>query len=119
MNNSRRSFLGKTPAVVIAVGVGVASGKIVMASPTPVEGTRPLLDAVIEGQARINGSFYAVNDLLLEVLRMVIPHVPIDVATATAKLLEAESYLGPVPRVDPPGCKLPPDWDGGGYGGGD
>jgi hypothetical protein len=119
MNNSRRKFLGKAPAAALAAGVVVASGKIAMASPpTPVEGTRPLLDAVIAGQAKINGSFYAVNDLLLDVLRTVIPHVQgIDVAAATAKLQEADGYLGPVPHIDPPGCELPPGY-GDGYGGG-
>ena len=115
MNNSRRKFLGKAPAVALAAGVGVASGKIAMASPpTPVEGTRQLLDDVIEGQRKINGHLYAANDLLLEVLRTVIHHVPgINVAAASAKLDEAESYIDQVPGDGPPGCEIP-----GGYGGG-
>jgi hypothetical protein len=118
MNKSRRKFLGKAPAVAIAAGVGVASGKIAMASPpTPVEGTRPLLDAVIAGQGKYNGFLYASGDLLLEVLRMVVPHVSgIDLAAATAKLDQAEGYLDGVPSKDPPQCVLPPGWDG--YGGG-
>lgn len=118
MNNSRRKFLGKAPAVALAAGVGIASGKIAMASPpTPVEGTRPLLDAVIAGQGKYNGFLYVSGDLLLEVLRMVVPHVSgIDVAAATAKLDQAEGYLDQVPGADPPRCELPPGWDG--YGGG-
>ncbi|HEY0347212.1 MAG TPA: twin-arginine translocation signal domain-containing protein [Pyrinomonadaceae bacterium] len=56
MNKSRRKFLGKAPAVALAAGVGVGSGKIAMASPpTSVDGTRPLLDAVIAGQGMYNG----------------------------------------------------------------
>jgi hypothetical protein len=121
LNKSRRKFLGKGSAVALAAGVGVASGKIAMASPpTPVEGTRQLLDAVIAGQGKYNGFLYVSGDLLLEVLRMVVPHVSgIDVAAATAKLDRAEGYLDKVPGKEPPYCELPPDWNGGGYGGGD
>lgn len=86
-----------------------------MASPpTPVEGTRPLLDAVIAGQRKINGELYAANDLLLAVLRMVVPNVSgLDLAAANAKLNQAEGYIDAVPGFDPPGCEIP-----GGYGGG-
>jgi len=107
MNKSRRTFLGKAPAVVIGAGVGVASGKIAMASQSDwPEGTRPLLDFIIAGQARINGKLYAGDDLIMEVLRMVIPHLPIDQAAANAKLDLAESYFDAIPG-DPPGCCLP------------
>ena len=118
MNKSRRKFLGKAPAIALAAGVGAASGKIAMASAaTPGDGTRPLLDAVIAGQGKYNGLLYASGDLLLEVLRMVVPHVSgIDLAAATAKLNQAEGYLDGVPSSDPPKCELPPGWDG--YGGG-
>ena len=116
MNKSRRKFLGKAPAVAVAAGVGIASGKMAMASPAnPGEGTRPLLDAVIAGQGKYNGLLYASGDLLLEVLRMVVPNVPgIDLAAATAKLNQAEGYLGGVPSTDPPKCELPPGCCGGG-----
>lgn len=108
MNNSRRKFLGKAPAVALAAGVGVASGKIAMAStPTPVEGTRQLLDEVIANQKKINGRLYVGDDLILQVLRMVIPHVPIDQAQANAKLTQAEGYIDEVPGFDPPGCCVP------------
>ena len=119
MNKSRRKFLGKAPIAVAAAGIGVASGKIAMASaPTAVEGTRPLLDAVIAGQGKYNGFLYASGDLLLDVLRMVIPHVQgIDLAAATAKLDQAAGYIDQVPGADPPHCELPPGY-GGGYGGG-
>ena len=92
-----------------------------MASPSNGnDGTRHLLDAVIEGQGKYNGFLYVSGDLLLEVLRMVIPHVQgIDVTAATAKLNQAEGYLDQVPGSAPPECVLPPDWNGGGYGGGD
>jgi hypothetical protein len=115
MNNSRRKFLGKAPAVALAAGVGVASGKIAMASAaTPGEGTRPLLDAVIAGQRKINGELYAANDLMLEVLRALIQRVPgINVAAANAKLDQAGGYIDNVPGDGPPGCEIP-----GGYGGG-
>jgi hypothetical protein len=108
MNKSRRMFLEKGPAVAVAAGVGVASGKIAMASPpNDNEGTRPLLDAIIAGQRQINGLLYASDDLLLEVLRMVIPHVSgIDAAAVTAKLDVAEGYLDNVPGP-PPGCCYP------------
>ena len=110
MNKSRRKFLGKAPAVAIAAGVGVASSKVAMASPP--EGTRHLLDDVIAGQRQINGFLYASDDLLLEVLRMVIPHVQgIDVAAANAKLDQAGGYIDSVPGPAP-GCEIP-----GGYGG--
>jgi hypothetical protein len=113
MNKSRRKFLGKAPAVAIAAGVGAASGKIAMASPAdPGEGTRQLLDDVIAGQRQINGFLYASDDLLLDVLRMVIPHVQgIDVAAANSKLDQAGGYIDSVPGP-PPGCEIP-----GGYGG--
>jgi hypothetical protein len=118
MNNSRRKFLGKAPAVALAAGVGVASGKIAMASPaTPVEGTRQLLDDVIAGQRKINGRLYAGDDLILQVLRMVIPHLPIDQSAANAKLTQAEGYIDEVPGPGYPGCELPPGY-GDGYGGG-
>jgi hypothetical protein len=118
MNNSRRSFLGKAPAAALAAGVGVASAKIATASPVDGnEGTRPLLDAIIAGQRKINGRLYAANELLLEVLRTIVPLVPINQAAAIAKLAEAEDYIEAVPG-EPPGCELPPGY-GGGYGGGD
>ena len=48
---------------------------------------------------------------------MVVQHVPgINLAAATAKLDQAEGYVGEVPGP-PPGCELPPGY-GGGYGGG-
>ena len=48
MNNSRRKFLGKAPAVAVAAGVGIASGKIAMASPSNgSDGTRALLDVLM------------------------------------------------------------------------
>ncbi|MDQ2854922.1 MAG: hypothetical protein M3R68_01225 [Acidobacteriota bacterium] len=114
MNNSRRKFLEKAPAVTLAVGVGIASGKIAMASPPePNEGTRPLLDAFLAGQRQANGKLYAANDLLLGVLRAVIHHVPgINVAAANAKLDEAEGYIDAIPNPDPPGCELPPGFLG-------
>jgi len=118
MDKSRRKFLGKAPAVALAAGVGVASGKIAMASPSDGnDGTRHLLDVVIQNQGVINGELYAANDLLLQVLRMVIPHVSgIDVAAANAKLNQAEGYIDAVPGSGPPECVLPPGY--GGYGGG-
>jgi hypothetical protein len=114
MNNSRRKFLKKGPAVAAAAAVGVTSGQIAMASPPDNnEGTRPLLETVIRNQRKINGRLYAANELLLEVLRMAVPNVPgIDVAAATAKLNQAEGYIDEVPGFVPPGCELPP---GGGY----
>jgi len=119
MNKSRRKFLGKAPAVALAAGVGVGSGKIAMASPSgDNEGTRHLLDAIIAGQRKINGRLYAADELLLDVLRTIILHVPIDQAAALAKLAEAESYVDGVPG-EPPGCELPPGYGGYGGGGGD
>jgi hypothetical protein len=107
MNNSRRNFLGKAPALALAAGVGVASGKIATASaPAPVEGTRQLLEEIIAGQRRINGRLYAGDDLIIEVLRMIIPLVPLDQSAADAKLTLAESYFDAIPG-DPPGCCLP------------
>lgn len=109
MNNSRRKFLGKAPAVAVAAGVGVASGKIAMASPpNGNDGTKHLLEAFLAGQRQINGLLYEGDDLLLDVLRMIIPHVQgIDLAAATAKLDEAASYIEAVPGIDPPGCQPP------------
>ena len=109
MNKSRRKFLGKAPAVAIGAGIGVASGKIAMASQsTWPQGTRPLLDAVIAGQAKYNGLIYVGNDLLLDVLRMVVPHVQgLDLAAATAKLNQAAEYIENIPGADPPGCCVP------------
>jgi len=113
MKNSRRSFLRKGPIVAVAAGVGVASGRIAVASPAdPSEGTRPLLDAFLAGQRQANGKLYAASDLLLQVLRMMIPLVPIDVAVANAKLNEAEGYIDAIPIPDPPGCELPPGFGG-------
>ncbi len=119
MNKSRRTFLGKAPAVVIGAGVGAASVKTAMAfqSDWP-QGTRPLLDFMIDGQRKTNGKLYAGDDLILEVLRMVVPNVQgIDLAAATAKLDQAAGYIDTVPG-DGVGCVLPPGY-GGGYGGGD
>src|SRR5712691_3069560 len=104
MNKSRRTFLGRAPVVAIAAGVGAASSKVAMASPP--EGTRQLLDEIIAGQRKINGTLYAGDDLIIEVLRMVIPHLPIDQSTANAKLALAASYFDTIPDV-PPGCCLP------------
>jgi hypothetical protein len=114
MNKSRRKFLGKAPAVVIGAGVGVASGKIAMASQSDwPQGTKPLLDFMIAGQRKINGKLYVSDYLILDVLRMIIPLVPgLDVTAANAKLDQAEGYIDTVPG-DGPGCEIP-----GGYGGG-
>lgn len=105
MNKSRRKFLGKAPAVAIGAGVGVTSSKIAMASPP--EGTRQLLDEVIANQKKINGRLYAGDDLILQVLRMIVPHVAINHAAANAKLTEAEGYIDEIPGIDPPGCCEP------------
>jgi len=105
MNKSRRTFLGKAPAVAVAAGVGVASGKVAMASPP--EGLSQLLDEVISNQKKINGRLYEGDDLILEVLRMIVPLVPIDQSAANAKLTLAESYIDEVPGFDPPGCCQP------------
>ena len=104
MNKARRTFLGKAPIVAIAAGVGVASSKVAMASPP--EGTRQLLDEIIAGQRKINGFLYAGDDLMMEVLRMIIPHLPIDQSEANAKLTLAESYFDAIPGPSP-GCCLP------------
>ena len=118
MNKSRRKFLGKAPAVVIGAGVGVASGKIAMASQSDwPQGTKPLLDFMIAGQRKINGKLYVSDYLILQVLRMVIPHLPIDQSAANAKLTQAEGYIDEVPGPGYPGCELPPGY-GDGYGGG-
>ena len=86
-----------------------------MASPpTPGEGTRQLLDAVIANQGKYNGFLYASGDLLLEVLRMVVPNVSgLDLAAANAKLNQAEGYIDAVPGFDPPGCEIPSGYGGG------
>ena len=109
MNNSRRKFLEKTPSIALAAGVGVASGTIALASSTSNnDGTRPLLDAVVDGQAKINGRLYYGNALMLHVLEELIANVPgIDVAAAQAKLNEAASYIYEVPGIKPPGCEPP------------
>ena len=123
MNKSRRKFLEKGPSIALAAGVGVATGNIAMASPSSsgLDGTRPLLDAVIDGQAKINGRLYYSNDLMLEVLHALVQNVAgIDQAEAEAKLNEAEYYIGAVPEITPPGCEPPPHCGGGtgGAGGG-
>ena len=118
MNNSRRKFLEKTPSLAIAAGVGVASGSIAMASPPAgADGTRPLLDAVIDGQAQINGRLYYANAVMLHVLQELIANVQgIDAANAAAKLNQAAFYIYAVPDIDPPGCKPPPPPPPGGGG---
>ena len=60
MNKSRRKFLEKGPSIVVGAGVGLASGTMAMASPAGPgdDGTRPLLNALIDGQAKINGRLY-------------------------------------------------------------
>jgi hypothetical protein len=109
MNNSRRKFLEKTPSIALAAGVGVASGTIALASSTSNnDGTRPLLDAVVDGQAKINGRLYYGNALMLHVLEELIANVPgIDTAAAQAKLNEAARYIYEVPGIKPPGCEPP------------
>ena len=116
MNKSRRKFLEKGPSIALAAGVGVATGKIAMASPAANnDGTRPLLDAVIDGQAQINGRLYYSGERMLDVLRALIANVPgIDVAEAEAKLNEAARYIYAIPDITPPGCKPPPPGGGGG-----
>ena len=117
MNKSRRKFLEKSPSIALAAGVGVASGKIAMASPpdSDLNGTKPLLDAVIDGQAKINGRLYYSNALMLDVLRALIQSVPgLDAAEAEAKLNEAAHYIYAVPSIRPPGCEVPPGGGGGG-----
>jgi hypothetical protein len=109
MNKSRRKFLEKTPSIALAAGVGVASGTIALASSTSNnDGTRPLLDAVVDGQAKINGRLYYGNALMLHVLEELIANVPgIDAAAAQAKLNEAARYIYEVPGIKPPGCEPP------------
>lgn len=109
MNNSRRKFLEKSPSIALAAGVGVAAGSIALASPASNnDGTRPLLDAVVDGQAKINGRLYYANALMLHVLQDLLANVPgIDAAAAEAKLNEAESYIYEVPGIKPPGCDPP------------
>ena len=111
MNTSRRKFLEKSPSIALAVGVGVGAGNLAIASPAAsgLDGTRPLLDAVIDGQAKINGRLYYSADLMLDVLRALIANVPgIDVAAAEAKLNAAAQYIEAVPDITPPGCQPPP-----------
>ena len=111
MNKSRRKFLENGPSVALVAGVGVASGTIALASPAAagLDGTRPLLDAVIDGQRKINGRLYYSADLMLDVLRELIANVPgIDAAVAEAKLNEASLYIEAVPGIKPPGCEPPP-----------
>ena len=118
MNKSRRKFLKKSPSIAIAAGVGIASANLAMAAPaSDKDGTRPLLDAVIDGQAQINGRLYYSNALMLDVLRALIESVPgIDAAQAEAKINEAAHYIYAVPSIDPPGCRPPPPVGGGGGG---
>ena len=115
MNKSRRTFLEKSPSIALAAGVGVATGTIAMASPAGNnDGTRPLLDALIDGQAKINGRLYYSSDVMLDVLRELIANVPgIDAAAAEAKLNEAAKYIEAIPDIDPPGCEEPPPGSGG------
>jgi hypothetical protein len=121
MNKSRRKFLEKGPSIALVAGVGVAAGKISMASPAApgLDGTRPLLDAVIDGQRKINGRLYYSSDLMLDVLRELIANVPgIDIAATEAKLNEAVGYIEAIPGEFPPGCEPPPCNPCGGGGGG-
>jgi hypothetical protein len=121
MNKSRRKFLEKGPSIALVAGVGVAAGNLAMASPAApgLDGTRPLLDAVIDGQAKINGRLYYSSDLMLDVLRALIANVPgIDVAATEAKLNEAAGYIEAIPGELPPGCEPPPCTTCGGGGGG-
>ena len=110
MNKSRRNFLEKGPSIAIGAGVGVAAGTMAMASPAgPVEdGTRPLLNALIDGQAKINGRLYYSSDLMLDILRALIANVPgLDVAELEAKINNAARYIEEVPGIRPPGCDPP------------
>ena len=110
MNKSRRKFLEKGPAIALGAGVGVAAAQIALASPPAGnnDGTRPLLDAVVDGQAKINGRLYYANALMLHVLEELIANVPgVDAAAAAAKLNEAASYIYEVPGIKPPGCDPP------------
>ena len=111
MNKSRRKFLEKSPSIALAAGVGVAAGSLAMGSASAAanDGTRPLLDAVVDGQAKINGRLYYSADLMLDVLRELIANVPgIDAAVAEAKLNAASLYIEAVPDIKPPGCEPPP-----------
>jgi len=111
MNKSRRKFLETGPSVALVAGVGVAAGSLGMSSASAAsnDGTRPLLDAVVDGQAKINGRLYYSADLMLDVLRELIANVPgIDAAVAEAKLNEASLYIEAVPGIKPPGCEPPP-----------
>ena len=117
MNKSRRKFLKKSPTIALAAGVGVASAKVALASPPASDqsGTRPLLDALIDGQAQINGRLYYSNALMLDVLRALIESVPgIDAAQAEAKINDAARYIYAIPETRPPGCITPPGGGGGG-----
>ena len=110
MNKSRRKFLEKGPSIALVAGVGVAAGSLAIASPAAsgLDGTRPLLDAVIDGQAKINGRLYYSADLMLDVLRELIANVPgVDAAAAEAKLFAAAQYIEAVPDINPPGCTPP------------
>jgi hypothetical protein len=110
MNKSRRKFLENTPSIALAAGAGIASGTVALASPPTGgnDGTRPLLDAVVDGQAKINGRLYYSNALMLHVLRELIANVPgIDAADAEAELNEAAKYIYEVPDIRPPGCEPP------------
>jgi len=110
MNKSRRKFLEKSPSIALAAGVGVAAGSLALGSPAAsgLAGTRPLLDAVIDGQAKINGRLYYSADLMLDVLRELIANVPgVDAAAAEAKLNAAAQYIEAVPDINPPGCTPP------------
>ncbi|HEX6649179.1 MAG TPA: hypothetical protein VF075_06560 [Pyrinomonadaceae bacterium] len=110
MNKSRRKFLEKSPSIAIAAGVGVAAGSLAMGSASAAsnDGTRPLLDAVVDGQAKINGRLYYSTDLMLDVLRELIANVPgIDAAAAEAKINAAAQYIEAVPDINPPGCTPP------------
>ena len=111
MNKSRRKFLEKSPSIAIAAGVGVAAGSLAMGSASAArnDGTRPLLDAVVDGQAKINGRLYYSTDLMLDVLRELIANVPgVDTAAAEAKINAAAQYIEAVPDIRPPGCEPPP-----------
>ena len=110
MNKSRRKFLEKGPSIAIGAGVGVAAGTMAIASPANArdDGTRPLLNALIDGQAKINGRLYYSSDLMLDVLRALIANVPgLDVADLEAKINNAAQYIEAVPEIQPPGCQPP------------
>ena len=67
MNNSRRKFLEKAPSIALAAGVGVATGNVAMASPSSsgLDGTRPLLDAVIDPSSGISFG-YETTELVMK-----------------------------------------------------